>query len=141
MISRQDAKYVIREIRNRKYYIEKLKEYDRKIEEIDMLMIDVTAPHSPVISNEPKGTGGKSHTARWASLIDRKDQILEDRREWMIKQQRAERYYMIIADGRDKDFVRDYYSGMTMEALQTKYNYSNAYDRMLRIVRSKIEHL
>lgn len=129
---------MIREIRNRKYYQEKIREYDRQIEEIDMLIMNVTAPHSPV-AGAVHGSGGQSHEARWAALIDRKDQIEAERSTWAIKKTRAERYYQQLMQSDENDFVKDYFMGMTMEALETKYHYSHAYRTMVRIIRNQIQ--
>ncbi len=140
MISQYDARYVIKEIRNRRYYAEKIREYDDQIREIDRKILDVTAPHSPSIEAEPHGSQ-QTHEQRWAALFDEKDVVETERALWAIKKTRAERYYQILMRSGETEFVRDFFNGTPMEAVEMKHHYANAYRTMVRYVRRAIRKI
>lgn len=141
MISRQDAKHIIKEIRSIRYYASNVRFYQKQIDEVDIKIMSVTEPHSPVISNEPKGHG-ESHEKRWAALIDQKDEIEKKQRPWIFLLEKAEGYYNQLLQSEDKDYVADFFSGrMKMSALERKYHYSNAYTTIIRIIRQNIKVL
>ena len=142
MISRQDAKYVIQQIRNIKFYSEKVAAYDRKIAEIDIKILSVTEPKSPVISNEPKGTNRIPNDSRWNALIVEKSEIEAIREPWAYKLDKAKGYYETLLKCDEMGYVEDFFSGkLNMRGLERKYHYSNAYTTIIRIIRRNIEVL
>jgi len=142
MISRQDAKYVIQQIRNIKFYAEKVNEFDRKIAEIDIKILSVTEPKSPLISDEPKGTNKIPADTRWNALIDQKTEIEVIREPWAYKLNKARGYYEMLLKSDEMGYVEDFFSGrLNMRGLERKYHYSNAYTTIIRIIRNNIEVL
>lgn len=143
-MNREDAKYVINEIRWMGFYEKKANYYLEKIKTVQMQIDTCTDPHSPQ-GHEYIGEGktlaftGKDSYMN-AKIAERDDKLLPEYRKWSNRYVEANVNYRMIIDQTDEpEFVTDYFSKKySAQQLEEKYHISKAFRRILQIVMESI---
>ncbi len=150
MITSSDARYIISEIRNIPYYEERIERLQGQIKEIQMQIEMVTQPVSPNGGKDVVINGvsvrvkiPSNHSLDSASVINdliSKQMPLEaSEREFIKRLNVAKSFRKRVLQQAETGFVVDFIDNrLPYRELATKYNISNPYDRMIRIIKNTI---
>lgn len=144
MLTYQEARYIVTEISRRGFYRDTLYKLQREIRELDQKKIDLSSPNSPQGHENIGGQRGNEVTdfsRHLVIIVTRQEEVIRQRDFFMSLLVRATDYYEILMDGSEPTYTRDYFEASDKRVLEAKYNVSNAYDRMIRIVRNDVQRL
>ena len=144
MLTYQEARYIVTEISRRGFYRDTLYKLQREIRELDQKKIDLSSPNSPQGHETIGGQRGNEVTdfsRHLVIIVTRQEEVIRQRDFFMSLLVRATDYYEILMDGSEPTYTRDYFEAGDKRVLEAKYNVSNAYDRMIRIVRNDVQSL
>lgn len=152
MVTMEQAKYALQEIRNISFYRNQIKQIDIKLKNISDRMMYLSSPKSP--------NGGTDITINGVSMRVKvsgnpmpKETVLNDlisvemmldkkRYEWIVRLAKAKEYREeLLANTDEPEFVRDSLEGMRYRELEEKYNMRNAYDHMLRLIKNGLREV
>ena len=141
MITYDDAKYIVSEVGRLHYYKKRIDAYQDEIDQITNQMLMLGEPKSP---NGKEGIGARGNevsdkTRVFNTLITRKMEIEKRQAEFIRRKQTAESYKEQLLRSEYATYVQDFIQARDRRALSEKYNVTNPYDRMVRIVRNCIE--
>lgn len=144
MLTYQEARYIVTEISRRGFYRDTLYKLQREIRELDQKKIDLSSPNSPQGHENIGGQRGNEVTdfsRHLVIIVTRQEEVIRQRDFFMSLLVRATDYYEILMDGSEPTYTRDYFEASDKRVLEAKYSVSNAYDRMIRIVRNDVQRL
>ena len=145
MISTEDAKYILSEIRSIPYYERQIAYLNYQLSEYDMMIADATNPVSPnsgkdvvvngkTIRMKFHSTSNTSVSERIADYITAQKPLEKSLQEFRSRHDHAVEYRQRLKRTNYKEFVEDFFNGKSYRELQDKYYISNAYDKMIRII-------
>lgn len=150
MITIGDARYVLSEIKAIPYYDERIARIQAEIDTIQQQIENCSSPVSPnggddfVIGGRAvriKITGNHSFNRETliTELITAQAPLEAELREFVKRRKTAQQYKESLLNGRESGFSTDFLEGTkSYSQLQKEYHCSNAYDRMLRVIRATI---
>ena len=144
MINNRKASYILQELKNISLYQEIFKEHQNEYEMIQKEKETFASPKSPQ-GHENIGAGNQHNAEdgkeRLLNLLEKQDDI--EYKMDLIKQRVgiALQYKLALMDCEDYQFVKDYLDGMKIRDIEKKHNVSNAYDKMIRLIRNNIDNL
>lgn len=144
MLTYQEARYIVTEISRRSFYRDTLYKLQREIRELDQKKIDLSSPNSPQGHENIGGQRGNEVTdfsRHLVIIVTRQEEVIRQRDFFMSLLVRATDYYEILMDGSEPTYTRDYFEASDKRLLEAKYSVSNAYDRMIRIIRNDVQRL
>ena len=144
MLTYQEARYIVTEISRRGFYRDTLYKLQKEIRELEQKKIDLSAPNSPQGHENIGGQRGNEVTdfsKKLVIIVTRQEEVMRQRDFFMSLLVRATDYYEILMDGEEPTYTRDYFEASDKRHLEAKYSVSNAYDRMIRIVRNDVQRL
>ena len=143
MLTYQEARYIVTEITRRQFYRDQLYKLNREIRDLDEKKVDLSSPNCPQ-GHETIGQRGNEVTdfsKRLVAIVTRQEEVIRQRDFFLSLLVRATDYYEILMDGEEPMYVRDYFEAHDKRLLEAKYSVSNAYDRMVRIIRNDVQRL
>lgn len=151
MIEYSDAQYVISEIRNIHYYEKKIDEIQKQIDELEERIETTTEPRSPnsgidIVQNGivmrykvPTNHSGSAESTI-NGLISKQMKLEADQRIWLYLKDKASGYMQLLMATKQTGFVQDFFNGrLSYKQLEQKYYCSNAYLRMIRLVKLSVK--
>ena len=141
MLSYSEARYVITEISRIDFYRQCIAKYQTQIDDLEKEKLDLTVPTSPnghESIGEAKGNAVSDYTRQLIDIIARQDEIKKEQFHFIGMLKKAEAYLDELMRSPNADYVEDYLKTRDKRSLQEKYDISNAYDRMVRIIRSEV---
>lgn len=132
------------EISRRSFYRDTLYKLQKEIRELDQKKIDLSSPNSPQGHENIGGQRGNEVTdfsRHLVIIVTRQEEVIRQRDFFMSLLVRATDYYEILMDGSEPTYTRDYFEASDKRVLEAKYSVSNAYDRMIRIIRNDVQRL
>ena len=142
MIDRRDAQYILSEIRMIGYFKRRIGVMQKMIDDIEIEIAEITEPKSPNGKTDVsvKSDGRTSNVeSRINALISRQMNVEKEKSVFDFRLWKATAYFNRLKNTNESDFVEDFFeSGKTHRQLEEKYHLSNAYDRMVRIIRNAI---
>ena len=142
MITYDDAKYIIAEIRRISYYQKRISLFQEELDEITNQMLMIGEPKSPNGKDDIGGAKGNEvpdKTRVYNTLITGKMEIEKKQAEFIRRRYAAECYKALLLASEYAVYVQDFLQTKDRWKLSKKYNVANPYDRMIRIVRNCIE--
>lgn len=138
-MNKDDARFIIGEIRNMEYYARNADSLKKRIDEIQLQIETATDPKSPQ-GYENIGAGrsllfaGKE--AYIAAKITEKDELTIYYKKLAERFIDAQRYYFEILDNtEEKEFVQDYFNNqLSRQQLEEKYHINKARRKMIQII-------
>ena len=137
-MTKEEAKYILHELKSINYYTHKLFELERLLKDLAQQIVDIQTPSSPNSGNGVKVENHKDKTSIVNSLLSDEQAYNAEYNFYLSCKQHAEAYWiklMTACDSKDKSFCQDYIDGMPYDKINAKYNTSNAYDRIIRLIR------
>ena len=137
-MTKEEAKYILHELKSINYYTHKLFELECLLKDLAQQIVDIQTPSSPNSGNGVKVESHKDKTSIVNSLLSDEQAYNAEYNFYLSCKQHAEAYrikLMTICGPIDKSFCQDYIDGMPYDKINTKYNTSNAYDRIIRLIR------
>ncbi len=137
-MTKEEAKYILHELKSINYYTHKLFELECLLKDLAQQIVDVQTPSSPSGGNGVKVENHKDKTSIVNSLLSDEQTYNAEYNFLLSCKQHAEAYrikLMTACDPKDKLFCQDYIDGMPYGKINAKYNTSNAYDRIIRLIR------
>lgn len=144
-----DARYILREIQAIPYYEERIARTRKRLSEIQRQIDEATSPVSTcgedvvidgkVVRVKIPGTGSYDSGKAITNLITRQRPLEVSLREFEKRWRTAIAYRKKVLSASSDGFAADFLSGSkSYKQLESEYAVGNAYDRMLRIIRSAI---
>lgn len=142
-ISRDDAKFIVKEINSEQAYRRKRAEYANQYIELEEKMNSLYSPKSPNGKKELKGVERISKETLFLDYIGKKDEIEKkvkhfDERLKMIEEMKS------VAFKNDNGFAKDYFNHVGYTKLQMKYAITNPskymVDRVLRNMKELVSN-
>ena len=152
MITVDDAKYVLSEIRQLNYYERKMAWLNYQLVEYDMMIADLTAPASPNGGNDVVvkgkeirvkivGSGGTDKGALIADYLTAMEPLEESLKDFERRYRKAVEYKNAIVKSND-EFAIDYLEGqISYKDLEKKYLVKNVPRTMLQKVMQYVKSL
>ena len=143
MMNREEAKYVINEIRWMDFYERTAETYRNRIEMIQMQIDTATDPSSPQ-GHEYIGEGRSLTFAGKSSYMNKKiterDELIPEYNKWKNRYIEANiNFRMLLDRTEEKDFVADYFSRkFSASQLEEKYHISKPHRRIIQIVMNSL---
>lgn len=151
MITSKDARFIISEIRNMPYYVERTSTITKQIEEIRERIAEASSPVSPnggVDIGEYPDTvrikilgHGDGTDQRITALVTEEAVLNTERSRYLQRWKDANGWKQRLEHTQDGAFCRDFFVGKSYGRLEREYAVSNAYDRMIRIIRNTIPNM
>ena len=153
MVTNGDARYILSEIKAIPYYEEKIDRLRKRIAEIQTQIDECTSPVSPnggedVLINgkivRVKIPGNHSFDSGKAisNLITKQEPLETSLRDFEKRWKMASWYKKVLIEHDETSFSSDFFAGKkSYRVLQDEYGVSNAYDRMIRIVRGTFKSI
>ena len=141
MLSYSEARYVITEISRIPFYRQCIAKYQTQIDDLEKEKINLSMPTSPnghESIGEAKGNAVGDYTRQLIEIIAKQDEVKREQFHFIGMLKKAEAYLDELMHSPNADYVRDYLITKDKRSLQKKYDISNAYDRMVRIIRSEV---
>lgn len=143
MLTYQESKYIISEIARRPFYKLQMIKLEQRLAVLQEKKRQLSDPNCPQ-GHESIGQRGNEVTdfsKQLVGIVTRQEELKRERDFFTMLLVRATDYYEILMEGEQPMYVRDYFQTDDKRTLQDKYCISNAYDRMVRIVRQEIHKL
>lgn len=141
MLSRRESKFILQQIMNIQDYENWIKKYSDDIRELEDMKAHLTEPKSPngkFSIGEAKGNGVRDWTQELHNYNQKIERLENDKRYFEMLLGRAKYYKEKMLESQYADYMRDYLTATDRRSLEKKYFVSNAYDRMVRIIRNVI---
>ena len=138
-MNRDDARYLIKELEYMGYLSRKVSTLKKEVEQIQRQIDEATEPSSPNGHEYTGAARAMSYAGKESYLnmkISDRDKKQAEYRKWLDRYIDAQMAYYTIMDLTDeKDFVKDYFSGIYTKAeIEQRYNITKAWKRLLSIV-------
>ena len=143
MLTHGEARYIITEIIRIPFYREQIEKAGRIWKAYEEKKRQISDPNCPQ-GHEVIGQRGNEVTdpAKIIAHIVTAQEIYREKiMLYRTLQENAQWYLDVLTDGENAQFVKDYFGTQDKKSLQKKYNISNAYDRMIRVVKGDIKHI
>ena len=144
MLTYQEARYVVTEIARRPFYKEQLQRISSKMALLEERKLQLSMPNCPQgheYIGAARGNEVTDFSKALTEIVTRQQSHKAEQDFFEDLLIRATKYYDMLLEGEESQYVRDYFETVDKRELQLKYNISNAYDRMIRIVRSTIKRV
>lgn len=138
-MTKEEAKYILHELKSINYYTHKLFELECLLKDIAQQIVDVQTPSCPNSgSGDAKVESHQDKTSIVNSLLSDEQAFNAEYNFYLSCKQHAEMYRIKLMtsciDPINKQFCEEYIRGMRYEKLNEKYNTSNAYDKIIRLI-------
>lgn len=142
-MNREDAKYVINEIKWMSYYEKKALAIQSKIELIQMQIETATDPSSPQgqeYIGEGKSLSFVGKESYMLKKITERDDLIAEYNKWKKRFVEADMNYRMIVDQTDEpNFVQDYFSKKySSQQLEEMYHTPKAFRKIVQLVMASI---
>lgn len=143
MLTHGEARYVLTEIVRIPFYaeqIEKARRVYRAYEEKKRQVSDPNCPQGHEVIGQ-RGNEVTDPSRIIAHIVTAQEIYREKILLYKTLQENAQWYLDVLMGGENAQFVKDYFEAQDKKSIQKKYNISNAYDRMIRVVKGEIKHI
>ena len=140
----QEAKYIVDEIKRIGFYREKVASLQREIDSLEHQKEDLASPKSPnghESIGEAKGNAIGDYTIQLLKLSAIQDMVKERQIFFYGLYKQAVSYQKKLMNSEHSQYADDFFRTKNKLEMQNKYNTSNPYDRMVRIVRMEFTRL
>ena len=144
MISYSQARYIVTEISRIPFYQQMIAEYQAELTELKQKKESLSEPKSPngkTSIGEGRGNEVTDFSNRLLDLIVRQDELEQEQYNFVKAEKRAEAYLEILLKSHDAEYAEAYFHTRDKRELHERFAISNAYDRMIRVVRNNIRRL
>lgn len=143
MISHSEARYVVTEIIRLPFYaeqIEKARKVYKAYEEKKRQIADPSCPQGHEVIGQ-KGNEVSDPAKILTQIVTAQEIYREKILLYRTLQDNARWYWEVLMEGDNAQFVKDYFGTQDKKTLLKKYNISNAYDRIIRVVKGEIKQI
>lgn len=136
-MTREDAVYILQELKSIRYYRNKLKEIRILLQDLTDQINDIQTPHCPLGSEGVKIENHKEKSTIVNGLLSDEQALMDEQAFYIKCLARAEGYYkrlQLVCNDNERAFSEDFVNGEPYRHLEYKYGYSNVYDKMIRLI-------
>ena len=136
-MTREDAVYILQELKSIRYYRNKLKEIRILLQDLTDQINDIQTPHCPLGGEGVKTENHKEKSTTVNGLLSDEQALMDEQAFYIKCLARAEGYYkrlQLVCNDNERAFSEDFVKGEPYRHLEYKYGYSNVYDKMIRLI-------
>lgn len=136
-MTREDAVYILQELKSIRYYRNKLREIRILLQDLMDQINDIQTPHSPLGGEGVKIENHKEKSTIVNGLLSDEQALMDEQAFYIKCLARAEGYYkrlQLVCNDNERAFSEDFVNGEPYRHLEYKYGYSNVYDKMIRLI-------
>lgn len=136
-MTREDAVYILQELKSIRYYRNKLEEIRILLHDLTDQINDIQTPHCPLGGEGVNIENHKEKSTIVNGLLSDEQALMDEQAFYIKCLARAEGYYkrlQLVGNDNERAFSEDFVNGEPYRHLEYKYGYSNVYDKMIRLI-------
>lgn len=136
-MTREDAVYILQELKSIRYYRNKLEEIRILLQDLTDQINDIQTPHCPLGGEGIKIENHKEKSTIVNGLLSDEQALMDEQAFYIKCLARAEGYYkrlQLVCNDIERAFSDDFINGEPYRHLEYRYGYSNVYDKMIRLI-------
>lgn len=136
-MTREDAVYILQELKSIRYYRNKLEEIRILLQDLTDQINDIQTPHCPLDGEGVKIENHKEKSTIVNGLLSDEQSLMDEQAFYFKCLARSEGYHkrlQLVCNDTERDFSEDFINGEPYRHLEYRYGYSNVYDKMIRLI-------